>query len=259
MQTFILFRINNIKNVFFFVIIIFSFIGPAEISAQNIPPEPDQWVMDYANLLKENELTSLNNLLSSYEDSTSNQIVVAIFNDAQGYPIEEFTIKLAEAWQIGQKEKDNGIILAIFMQERKIRIEVGYGLEDMVPDAIALQIAQYVISSYFKDGNYYKGIFEGAVALTNAASGKFKNDIKQEKGGKNYKVLFILIFILLVIIISYLNRQSQITAGPRGWQRTGPFFWGGFGGGSGGGGGFSGGGFSAGGGSFGGGGATGSW
>ena len=70
MQTFILFQKNNIKNVFFFFIIIFSFIGSAEISAQNIPPEPNQWVMDYANLLKKNELTSLNNLLSSYEDST---------------------------------------------------------------------------------------------------------------------------------------------------------------------------------------------
>jgi uncharacterized protein len=227
--------------------------------AQNFPPQPSQWVMDYPGLLKNEQVEQLNRYLQAYEDSTTNQIIVAIFQDAQGYPVEDFSISLAERWQVGQKGKDNGIILAVFLEERKIRVEVGYGLEDKIPDAIAYQIAQNVISPYFKNNNYYMGLKEGLDFLIDAASGKFKADQQLKRKKEGTRIPFFLIFFLIIFILSMLGRRNRATVGSRGWRRTGPFFWGGFGGGFRGGGGFGGGGFSAGGGGFGGGGATGSW
>ncbi len=230
--------------------------------AQKIPPVPGEWVADYANLLTAQQRQTLNALLRAYEDSTSNQIVVAIFPDAQGYPVEEFSIRLAEAWKIGHKNRDNGIILAVFLKERKIRTEVGYGLEDVVPDAVAFQIQQQIMVPLFKQGKYYEGIYQGLLYLMKAASGKFKGFPKKPSSRKrstNLPLLF-LVFII-IIVLSRLGRLGRsATFGSRGWRGGGPFFWGGFGGGGfGGGGGLGGGGFSPGGGSFGGGGATSSW
>lgn len=230
--------------------------------AQKLPPRPTQWVEDYANILDSSQKTQLNNMLRAYEDSTSNQIVVALFPDAQGYPVEEFSIRLAEAWKIGQKGRDNGVILAVFLKEHKIRIEVGYGLEDKIPDAIAIQIAQNVIAPYFRKGQYYQGIREGCVHIMKAAAGKYKGIARKKSSGKKDDLgAAIFFFILIVFFILLFGRNKATSAGSGGWRSGGPFFWGGFGGGGGGGssGGFGGGGFSPGGGSFGGGGATGSW
>jgi uncharacterized protein len=248
------FSIIHILSIYSFVQLI-SF----SLSAQNIPPQPNQWIMDYPGLLRNDQVKQLNRYLQAYEDSTTNQIVVAIFEDAQGYPVEDYSILLAEKWQVGQEGKDNGIILAVFLKERKIRVEVGYGLEDKVPDAVAYQIAQNVISPNFKNKNYYKGLKEGLLLLIDATSGKFKADQKLKRKKEGTRIPFFLLLFFIIFMLSILGRRNKATADSRGWRRTGPFFWGGFGGGSRGGGGFGGGGFSAGGGGFGGGGATGSW
>ncbi len=238
----------------------------ASLFAQEFPATPNQWVADYADILSNNEEQTLNNMLRTYEDTTSNQIIVATFQNAQGYPVEQFTIQLAEKWKIGQQNRDNGVIMAVFVEEHKIRMEVGYGLEDMVPDAIAFQISQNVIPPYFREGNYYQGLQAGAQALMQAAAGKYegiKDKSSKQDDGSSFPWAFI-VFLLIVVFSSFRRRRSRATVGSRGWHWAGPFFFGGFGGGSGRGGfggfgGGGGGGFSAGGGSFGGGGATGSW
>lgn len=246
------------RSIPIYVFIALSFISQIRLAAQTFPPKPRQWVIDTAGILKNNEIEHLNQMLRTYEDTTSNQIVVAIFKNAQGYPVEEYSIRLAEMWKIGQKGKDNGIILAIFLEERKIRIEVGYGLEDMVPDAIAIQIAQNIISPSFRDGKYYEGINKGIISLMKAASGKFKGIPRKGKKGRGTNLPLLFFVFIIILIISSFRRRSRAIVGSRGWRSSGPFFFGGMGGGSAGG--FSGGGgFSAGGGSFGGGGATGSW
>ncbi len=247
----------------FLLVILAVFLRGNNLPAQKIPDIPRQWVEDYAGILDNSQKARLDNILSTYQDSTSNQIVVAIFPDAQDYPVEEFSIRLAEKWKVGQKNPDNGIILAIFMKERKIRVEVGYGLEDMVPDAIAIQIAQNVVSPYFKKGQYYEGIYQGVVALMQAASGKYKGVARKNRPGWSSSFSFVLLVFALIFFISLFRRRKYSQVSSRGWRNSGPFFWGGMGGGGFGGGGSSGGGgfggFSSGGGSFGGGGATGSW
>jgi uncharacterized protein len=102
------------------IVLILILVLWSNISAQKLPDEPTQWVMDYARLLSNNQKQKLNNILCTYEDSTSNQIVVAIFQNAQGYPVEDYSIRLAEKWKVGQQGKDNGIILAVFLDERNI-------------------------------------------------------------------------------------------------------------------------------------------
>jgi uncharacterized protein len=228
-------------------------------SAQEIPDPPKLWVADYPDLLTSDEERTLNARLKSFEDSTSNQIIVTVFQNAQGYPVEDFTIRLAEKWLVGQRDRDNGIILAIYLDEKKVRIEVGYGLEDIVPDAIAFQIAQNIIPPYFREGQYFQGIEAGIQALMNATAGKFEGISKknnQKKDGSDFPFSF-LVFIFIIFVLMF-RRKRYSSVSSRGWRNTGPFWWGGFGGRSSGGG-FGGGGFSGGGGSFGGGGATGSW
>jgi uncharacterized protein len=227
---------------------------------QEIPEPPKMWISDYADLLTSQEEDALNSRLKSFEDSTSNQIIVAVFQNGQGYPVEEFTIRLAEKWLVGQSKRDNGIVLAVYLDERKVRIEVGYGLEDVVPDAIAFQIAQNIIPPYFRKGQYYLGIDAGIQALMAATAGKFESipkNAKKERDGSDFP--FSLLFFIFLIFVLMFRRKRYSNVSSRGWKNSGPFWWGGFGGGSSGRGGFGGGGFSGGGGSFGGGGATGSW
>ena len=231
----------------------------SELPAQSLPEKPREWVNDYAGILNNQEKQSLNNTLRTYEDTTSNQIVVAIFQNARGYPVEDYSIRLAEKWKVGQKGKDNGVILAVFLDERKIRIEVGYGLEDKVPDATAIQIAQNVISPYFRKDKYYEGLNHGIIALMSAASGKFKATPHNEGKEDDHSVLIFFLLFLTIFLLFMFGRRKRTTIDSDGWHSTGPFFFGGTGGGSWGGFSGGGGGFSAGGGSFGGGGATGSW
>jgi len=259
--------INKSYFTFLWVISISLFTGLFSVNsihAQELPPKPTQWVEDYANLLDPSQKQTLNSMLRAYEDSTSNQIVVAIFPDAQGYQPEEFSIRLAEAWKVGQKDRNNGIILSIFLKEHKVRVEVGYGLEDKVPDALAFQTAQNIVVPRLKEKKYYQGIYDGCKYLMQAASGKYVAMPKKKSRKKGGDWLVVLVVFIVIFLLSSLGRgRRQASIGSRGWRGSGPFFWGGFGGGSGGGfgGGFGGGGggFSAGGGSFGGGGATGSW
>ncbi len=147
-------RIHFFKP-FIFILLVAVWITPAWLPSQNLPDNPRQYVNDYAGLLSRQEITSLNEMLRAYEDSTSNQFVVAIFANAQGYPVEEFSIRLAEKWKVGQKDRENGLIMAIFLEERAVRIEVGYGLEDVIPDAVAFEVAQRVIPPYFREEKYY--------------------------------------------------------------------------------------------------------
>jgi uncharacterized protein len=253
-------KIFSILSLFLFIIIQ---TDPGYLRSQDLPSPPERRVTDFADVLAEADEYRLDSILRTYEDTTSNQLIVAIFQNAQGFAVEDFTIRLAEKWLVGQKERDNGIILAIFMDERKIRVEVGYGLEDMVTDAVAIQIAQNVISPEFKNGNYRTGIFEGVDALMRASAGKYEGLGKKETNGENkIRVPYVFLVFLLLFFLSLLKRRRYSSVSSRGYRTGGPFWWGGFGGsrgGGSGGGGFGGGGFSGGGGSFGGGGATGSW
>jgi len=243
-------------------------LGFLPLMAQNnLPDKPEAWVTDYARVLSAVEIGTLNEMLAGLERRSSNQIFIAIFNRMpENYYLEDFTVRLYEKWRPGLPDKDNGILVVIFIQDRKIRIEVGYGLEDVITDAQAGRLIRDYITPEFKQGNYYQGLKAVLSVLIPAVEGKYILPQEDKQESENGFPLSLLISAFIIFIV-----LSRIFRGPRssgygtrrrsaGWFLTGLFL-GGFGSGRGGGsGGFSGGGFGGGfGGMSGGGGASGSW
>lgn len=225
------------------------------------PPNPPKLVVDYGDMLKPEEEAYLEQKLVQYEDTTSTQIsIVTMPNVPGGYDYSDYAERLAEKWKVGQKDKDNGILIFIPVEERKIWIAVGYGMEPFVPDATARLIIERIIIPEFKTGEVLKGLDKGTDAIMLAASGQFDAEKATKNNGSFGIVLLILIVFIIFGLISGRRNNGYNTFSGRGASR-GAYFGGGWGGGSwGGGGGRSSGGFGGfGGGGFGGGGAGGSW
>jgi uncharacterized protein len=247
--------------------------GVVLAAALTIPPAPTARVNDYAGLLTAAEQRQIENVLAERERATGAQVVIAIFKSLEGESLEDFSIKLAEQWRIGQKGLDNGAIVVVFVAERKVRIEVGYGLEPVVPDALAGQIIREVIAPQFRQGRYAAGLEAAARAIYDRVdevkSGKPAPRPAQGRGAGGLPVVgFFVLLGVIVLILGLEASRSQRFVGRRGYTASrggwaGPIIfpggWGGGwrGGGSGGGG--DSGGFSGGGGGFGGGGASGEW
>jgi uncharacterized protein len=205
----------------------------------------------------------LEQFLEAFEKSDSTQIVVLTVPDIAGETIETAALKVAEAWKIGQKGRDNGALLLVAKSERKLRIEVGYGLEGRLTDLISGRIVDNEISPRFKSGDFDGGIDAGVAAMAEAVRGEYRGTGKVVGAAKQGAVPWWL-FMLLFFVIPFLLRLGSTAMGVNSHHRRGGGPWlggGGFGGGFGGGGfgGGGGGGFSGGGGSFGGGGSSGSW
>ncbi|WP_181307255.1 YgcG family protein [Rufibacter sp. XAAS-G3-1] len=242
--------------------------------AQDFPPRPSppRLVNDLANILSPEEEQALEQKLVNYNDSTSTQVAVVNITSIGGYDISDYAFKLAEQWGIGQQGKNNGILILTAVNERRVFIATGYGMEGVVPDAIAKRITEYTIKPEYQQGNYYAGLDKGTSFIIDVASGEYKADPKpQGEGEGGFSMLWIIIGIMILIFI--ISRKGGGGRGGRRGMRTlgGPFFppvifgdfsggrgiFGGGGGGFGGGGGGGFGGF--GGGSFGGGGAGSEW
>jgi len=231
------------------------------VQALQIPQPTGQRVNDFASVLSADTKSRLESNLSTYEKETTTQIVVAIFPSIEDESVEDFTVRLAEAWKIGQKENNNGVLLAIYIQEHKARIEVGYGLEGALTDALSSRIIRNELAPDFKAGNYDAGVEKTVAAIQKAVRGEYTAK-DEEKPQQTSYIATLIIFLVVWFLISRLSR-GPMTIGPYSGRRRYNDTWGGgyYGGGSswGGGGGGGGGGFSGGGGSFGGGGASGSW
>ena len=232
-------------------------------AAEVIPPKPDRYFNDYAGVVPKAAADRFNEQLAQFERETSDQVVVAVFPKMQSdSDVADYTQRVAQAWGVGQKERRNGVVLFVFIQDRKMFIQVGYGLEGALPDATAFDITERHIKPLFRAGNYEAGLATGIDLICKAIRGEYKGSGKtvaeQRRGSGVSGFLPFLIFLLVLIIISRVMRRL----GGYGYSsgRGGPVFLptgGGGGWSSGGGGGFSG--FSGGGGSFGGGGAGSSW
>ena len=232
-----------------------------------LPPKPEHYVEDKAGILSPAARAALNSKLEQFERDSSDQVLVAIFPDVPaGYQMEDFTQRTAEAWGVGQKKSDNGGVLFLFPKSHKIRIEVGYGLEGAIPDAVAKRIIQTEIVPAFRAGDFDGGVTRGVAAILAAAKGEYhgtgRTNADSNSGNPATGVPVFLIFfflVLFIIIVSNMARNSGAYYGSTG--RRSSWFPDSFSGGSGGGGDFGGGGggFSGGGGSFGGGGASGGW
>jgi uncharacterized protein len=251
-------------------VLLLAALAGAAGAALPIPPPPDHRINDYAGVLSADERARLEDTLRARERESSNQIVVAIFRSLQGESLEDYSIRLAKAWRIGQRGLDNGVIFLVFVDDRKMRIEVGYGLESKLTDALASQILRQDVAPRFREGKIADGISAGLNAIEQAIAGTYKAATEQRSArGSGFNpfgvmLLLFVVFGLFSIIVpalygSHVKRQGW-TGGRRGWG--GPVIfpggWGG-GGGGGGGGGSGGGDFGGGGGSFGGGGSSGDW
>jgi uncharacterized protein len=235
-------------------------------AAEVIPPPPTRYFNDYAGVVRPDTAQQLNRKLEDFERTNSSQIIVAIFPKMQSNSsVEDYTVRVAEAWRVGQKGKNNGAVLFVFVQEHKVYLQVGYGLEGAIPDATAKTIIDQVITPRFRAGDFDGGLVGGVNAILQAARGEFKGTgrtVNEGRGGRSGGgIPFLVLFIFLMALMAFA-RRSQGTVyhrlGRSGWG--GGWGGGGWGGGGGGGwGGSAGGGFSGGGGSFGGGGAGGSW
>jgi uncharacterized protein len=227
--------------------------------AKDIPVKSNQLVNDYAKILSSEENNYLEQKLKAYNDSTSSQFAIVIERSLEGEDLFDYTHKLAETWGIGQKNKDNGLLIYVVIDDHKTQIQVGYGLEGAIPDGLTGQIRREVLNPAFKAGHFYKGLDKATTLLMKAASGEFVNDIEESQAKKRPSAVVIIIIIIVIIVLFSRggggkgNRSRGGFGGPIFWGGT--FGSGGFSGGGGGGGGFGG----FGGGGFGGGGSGGSW
>lgn len=268
--------------------ILTALILSAPACALDVPERPGSRVHDTASLLSASGRAKLEQVLSNFEKETSNQVAVAIFPSLEGQALEDFSMRLAEKWKIGTKKNDNGVILLIFKEDRAVRIEVGYGLEGALPDALAKRIIQNEIVPAFKKGDFDGGVSNAVNAIILATRGEYdagpsgEDDPMEMYSGLIFlgMVLYFLVpivcylalagagfwisglagliaAILLIMILEFIRKlflSPWIGKMYSGRGSGGGWSSGGFGGGSSWGGGFSGGG-----GSFGGGGASGRW
>jgi uncharacterized protein len=255
-------------------------------AALSVPPPPIRHVNDYAGALSPADRERLEQKLAARERESRNQVVVAIFRQLAGESLEDYSIRLAQAWRIGQKGLDNGVIFLVFVEDRKMRIEVGYGLEATLTDAISASIIRDVVAPRFREGRMADGIGAGLDAIDQAIAGTYGGGPASTAPRGLLPlipwaiVIGVVVMVLATLVMGLKERADERrygwTGGAKGWhsaksragRRSGSVFWpwfggglggGGFGGGGFGGGDSGGGGFGGGGGGFGGGGASGSW
>lgn len=259
-----------------FILLMFLWPGllavPAR-AAETIPPSPTpHYIADEAHVLAPATVQSIDQQLQQVERDTSNQIVVAIYPKMQSQDdIAAYAVRVFQAWHVGQRGKNNGILLLVFIDDRKLNITTGYGLEGPLPDATCKQIIENEIKPHFKSNDYDGGIQAGVTAILAATRGEYKGTGHTHMDYTAYIVpglfigLVVLLFLASIIsgiygttyssngrvpswVIPFILLSSMTSRRSGGWSGGGGGSW------SGGGGGFSGGG-----GSTGGGGASGSW
>lgn len=214
---------------FVFVVLLFAGGMTVPLYALEIPSQPDGYVTDQADLLSPSVTQALENQLAQFEKETGNQLIVAAFPSLNGGSIEDFSIRLADMWKIGQQEQDNGIILLIFKEDRRIRIEVGYGLEAVLPDVIAGHIIQQIVVPFFREGRFEEGVQAGVQALIETVQGNYESSGKyyQKQNGmpsslddpavqEGLRLLFeIFLFILLILFLVDIGRYGAYRRGHR--------------------------------------------
>jgi len=228
-------------------------------------PQLQHRVTDLAGVLSADQEALLENKLLGLEDRTSSQVVLLVISSLEGDSVEDYAMQVVETNKIGQQKYDNGVLLVIAMKDKKIRLEVGYGLESILTDARSSYIIQELISPNFKRKRFYEGISEGLDAVTGLITKEFSispEDIaaaaKRRRRAKGSHLPIGTIVFVIILLLGFFKRGSRHGA-------SSAMYWGGYGAGRHssqgrwGGGGFGGGGFSGGGGSFGGGGASGGW
>lgn len=258
------------------ILLFLLFLLPGFVHADDFPERSSTLVTDFTNTLSAEEKGLLEQKLVTFNDSTSTQIAVVIMQSTGFYDISEYAVQLYNKWGIGQKDKNNGVLILIAKEDRKVFICTGYGIEGVLPDALCKRVVDKDIVPNFKTGSYYDGIEAGTNTIMSIVKGEYTADsyMKRGKGGDSpgwfmIFLFFLIFFIIIFARVKYVSRYARMNnlAFWAAWallnaaSRRNRGSWNNFSGGGGwGGGGFGGGGFGGfGGGSSGGGGAGGSW
>lgn len=259
------------KNALLLLLVIFC-VSTLHAQQINQRPNPPMAVNDYAHMLEPFQRDALEQKLRAYNDSTSSAIVIITIPNLQRYDIAQVALKYLRDWGIGVSGKNNGVLILVSKEERRARIETGYGMEGVLPDITAKRIIDNEMIPYFREDDYYRGFDRAVDAIMKAAAGEYQAEPPQESGGRGWFGLLIILIIIFIIIGSgggggnkrggqYMSRRGSDVLpwfllgdllgggsgrgrggfGGGGWSGGGGGGFGGFGGGSGGGGGASGG------------------
>jgi len=205
-----------VEKILVFILGLFILAKPA--FAVSYPSPTGNLVSDFANILSSDQKHTLENNLLAFEQKTSIQIVVVTIKSLEGDTIENYAVKLFENWKIGQKGKDNGLLLLVAIDDHKLKIEVGYGLEGQLNDAKAGDIIRNTISPEFKNGNYYQGITNGLERIESNLTGEEKTPAKTDSNA--FAPILIMLGILgwfvlpiLVYVAAFFGRSKHIWPG----------------------------------------------
>lgn len=228
-------------------IFVFALICNFAFAAGDIP-QPVGWVNDFAGVIGPQDYEKLNSLISRIEEETSAEVAVVTVDSIAPYDEKEYARLLFDNWKPGKKGKDNGVLILLAVKDRLWRIETGYGVEGVLPDALCWKIGRDYMVPYFKQGQYAEGLYQGVSAIFKALSGEALPDAKRKDINSNDAVIiFIFLICLLILRFVFFGYSGPSSRYHRGYYGTGGFGGGfgsgGFGGGFGGfGGGFGGGG-----------------
>jgi uncharacterized protein len=172
-------------------------------------PIPELWgqrVHDEAHVLNAETIDQLEKKLKSFEDSTSNQIAILIVQSLDGDVLEQYSLRVSEKWKLGQKEKDNGALLLIVVDDHKMRIEVGQGLEGVLTDALSNRIIRNEIAPAFRRGDYDAGVMAGILGIIKAIGGEYSNDSKASSDHTWIAIaIMAVLFFIVVLIVSFVR------------------------------------------------------
>ncbi|RYE16252.1 MAG: TPM domain-containing protein, partial [Sphingobacteriales bacterium] len=244
-----------------YIVFVVLFLFAAVAFAQELPEKPTTLVNDYAGVLSAADKQSLEDKVVAFDDSTSTQIAIVLVKTLGDQDVAEYALKLGRKWGVGHAGKNNGIMILAAIDDRKLTIQTGYGVEGAIPDAITRQIRENDMNPRFREGDYYGGLNAAVEDIIKYTKGEFKAEAKPvKKQGKGGPPVIVIIIVIVVLILVFSKRGGgggggQIigrrgSASPFWWLLAGNMLggggrssggdWGGFSGGGGGGGGFGG-------------------
>ncbi|MFT6850317.1 MAG: hypothetical protein ACJATA_001130 [Sphingobacteriales bacterium] len=191
---------------------LFTFSFSIGLKAEEIPekPNPPRLVVDDARILSAQELGFLEQKLRTYNDSTSTEMVIYITSTIGMYDQVDFAQRLGEKWGVGKKGKDNGIVILVAVNDRKMAIVTGYGMEATVTDAATTTIRESYMKPAFRQQNYFQGLDDATTVIFKLASGEFTADQVAQKSKPNKSSLFLFVIILIVMGVSFFSRYKNV-------------------------------------------------
>ena len=198
----------KIKALLFFLFLCQSFHLPGQNDFPAVP-DPPRLVNDFSNTLSGGELSSLEMKLLAYNDSTSTQVTIVMIRSIGPYDISDYAFQLGDKWGIGQKDRDNGLLILAAMEDRKVFIATGYGLEGVIPDILAKRIVDQLIVPNFRMGNYYEGLDKATDMVFKLASGEYKADKVTSSGEHGGALVFFLLIIFLFVVLPLIKNKKD--------------------------------------------------